>query len=91
MNQPVNQGSVHKMWYVVGAIIVIVALAYWYARSGQPQGTGAQSTAAGEMQIAPLSSGNTTAAISADLNQTPDDSAALNQAASASAQAVSGF
>lgn len=69
------------MWYIIGAVIII-ALAFWYF-SASP----AQAPTAGTQ----TQSDNTVAAISADLNQTSDGSAELDQAAAASAQSVQGF
>lgn len=87
--QTVNQDSSGATVYVVGAIIVVAALGIWYYYSMQPQTAAAPSTIEGAQ--APLSSGDTTADISVDLNQLPDDTAGLNQNAAASAEAVEGF
>jgi len=78
MDQTTN--SSNTMWYIVGAV-VIIALAFWYF-SASPAKAPTTSTQASD---------NTTAAISADLNQTSDGSAELNTAAAASAQAVQSF
>jgi len=93
MNQVIDQGSSNKTetWYIAGAIVVIAVLALWYFYERQAPTAGTQPTAVEQAQTPSLSSGNTTADISADLNQSPDDSAALNQAEAASAQDVSGF
>lgn len=68
------------MWYIIGAV-VIIALAFWYFSASPAQAP----TASTQTQS------DTVAAISADLNQTSDGSAELNQAAAASAQTVAGF
>jgi len=82
----------NKTWYIVVILIIIAAAAYWYFSAKPAQApTTTESTAIEQTQIPPLSSGNTTAEISADLSQVSDTSAALDQAAAASAQAVSGF
>ena len=78
------------MWYIVGAVVVIAVLALWYFSSMKSQTEGTPSTAE-TAQTVPLSSGDTTADISSDINQLPDDSAGLNQEQAASIQAVSGF
>ncbi len=75
------------MWYVGGVVvIVIVALAVWYFSSTQTPATtstqittSTQVSAIQQSQMPPLSSGNTTADIQNDLNQTSNGSAALNQ------------
>ncbi len=72
--------SSNTMWYIIGAVIII-AIGLWYFYAPQSMTTSTESTA----------NDTTTAAISADLEQIPDDSAAFNQAAAASAQDVSGF
>ena len=104
MNQPVNQpmepmnhGSSSMMWYIVGAVVVIALGALWYystqlpATNIQSSTVGTETSATEPTQSDALSSGNFIANILADLNQTSDDSAELNQAASISAQAVQGF
>ncbi|MFA6279052.1 MAG: hypothetical protein WCS97_02870 [Candidatus Paceibacterota bacterium] len=80
-NQPIDQNSSNKMLYVVG-IVIIIALAFWYFSSSPVQAPTSNTQA---------TSDNTTAAISAELSQTSDGSAELDQAAAASAQAVQGF
>lgn len=78
-----DQNSSSKIWYIVGAI-VIIAFATWYFYEPRTPIDSTESTAV-------LSGGDTTADISADLDQITDDSSALDQDASASAEAVSGF
>lgn len=84
-----NPDSSSKTTYLIGAIVVIAALGLWYYYSMQPQTATAPTTL--EESPAPLTSGDTTADISADLSQLPDDTATLNQNAAASADAVEGF
>ena len=82
----------NKILYIIGILIIMVTVAFLYFSAKQAQApTTTESTAVEQTQIPPLASGNTTADISADLNQVPDTSAALDQAATASAQAVQGF
>lgn len=89
--QTMNQASSNKMWYIIGAIVVVIAaLAIWYFSMQSPS-TGTQASAVQQNQAPALSSGNTTADIQADLSQTPNDSAALNQDAAASNQDIKNF
>ncbi len=77
MDQTTN--SSNTMWYIVGAIVVI-ALAFWYFSAKPP------------VEVTPQTPNeNTAAAISAEFAQIPDVSVELDQAASASDQAVQGF
>ena len=78
-----------KTWYIVG-VLVLVALALWYV-FGTSKTAGVETSALQETQSAPLTAGDTTGDISADLNQTADTSAALDADAIASAQAVQGL
>ena len=75
-----------KTWYIIG-IVVVIALALWYAY-GRTPATNTWSSSLGQTEAPALSSGDTTADIASDLSQTPDTSAALNADAAASAQAV---
>ena len=79
----------NTVWYVVVAIIVVATIAsFWYYSSvpvAQP--TAIEQTT--QDQASSLSSGNTTADISADFDQISDDSALLDQEAAVSAQDVS--
>lgn len=85
-----NQNSSHTVWYIIG--IVVIALALWYFLSQSPSSTITTETPiTEETPQTTLSTGDSTADISADLNQTVDSSAALSADADASAQAVSGF
>lgn len=84
-----RQNSTMWVWVIL-AVAVVAALALWYFFPKQATAP-TSGTAADLSQSAALSSGNTTADISADLNQTLDDAAALDAAAAASAQDVSGF
>lgn len=85
-----DQSSSNKTWYIISAV-VIVAFAAWYFYPTQSSTIDTQPSAIENNQAAPVSEGNTTADIQADLNQTLDDSAALDQDAAASAQAVQGL
>jgi hypothetical protein len=80
-----------KVWYAIGAVIII-ALALWYflVRGGSP-GADIQPVATEPIQLAPLSSGDTTEDILSDLNQALEETDALNADAAASAQAVQGL
>jgi hypothetical protein len=78
MDQTTNSNT---MWYIIGAV-VIIALAFWYFSASPAQAPTAST---------PAASNTTAAAISAELNQTSDGSAALNQDAAVSAQTVAGF
>ena len=90
--EPMDYHSSHKVWYIVGAIVlVVIAGALWYLYGGQAMPYGAQNTSMEQTVPGALSSGNTTADILSDLNQTLDDSADLDQAAASSAAAVQGF
>ena len=94
--QTTGQDSSTRAWYIIGIIIVLAAFAFWYyyakqSQTGVPPTDVPQPAVAGDTQTVPLSSGNTTADISDDWSQTPDDTAALNQAAAASAADISGF
>lgn len=94
MNQPMgddmNQSSSNVMWYIVPAAIIIAGLAFWFY-SSRATPTPAENTAVDQSQTTGLSSGNSISDILTDLNQTADDSAALNQAAAASSQDVQSF
>lgn len=70
----------HMTWYIVGAIAILAALGYWYYS--------AQTPAADTENVGTEESA---AAIADEFNQIPDDTAALDAEASASAAAVSGF
>lgn len=91
MNQTTEQGSSMKMWWIIGTIIVVVAAAWYFYGSKAPVPSAETSTVGQTTQSSPLTAGNTTADISADLSQTADAFAALDADAAASAQAVSGF
>lgn len=86
--QPMEHDSSMKMWWIVGAVVVL-ALAGWYFYGGKVPTESVGTSAAEQVTIPAPSSGDTTADISADLAQTPDTSAALDADAAASAQAVS--
>jgi hypothetical protein len=83
-----SQNSSNKTWYIIG-VVVVVALALWYfSSSGVSPSANTGPTAVEQTQTSP---DTTTAAISSDLNQIPDDTAALDQAAVAAAAAVQAF
>ncbi len=89
---PMDHHSSHKVWYVVGAVVLIViAGALWYLYGNQAMPAPSQNTAAIEQINDGLSAGNTTADILSDLNQTIDNATGLDQAAASSAAAVQGF
>lgn len=79
------KNSSNKTWYIIG-IVVVIALAFWYFLANSSSSTITGPSTAEQTQTPP-----TTASISSDLNQIPDDTATLNQAASASAATVNGF
>ncbi len=76
-----------KTWHIIGILVVIV-LALWYVFGQQaPADMGSSALE----QASALSSGDTTADISADLNGALDTSAALDADESASAAAAAGL
>lgn len=85
---PPQSSSRAALYVVVGVVAVIAAAAVWYLSSlPQTQPAAPIPTATEQTQPAQSpASGNTTADISADLNQIPDSSAELG----ADAAAVSG-
>lgn len=80
-----EQNSSKGMWYLIGALI-IVALALWYFYGGQTPSAKAPTTE--EAPLPDLSTGDTTADIASDLNETPDISADLEAAAAAAAREI---
>lgn len=71
------------MWYVIG-LIALVAIAAWYfytPKAAAPTTSPSQAGAAD----------TSTTALNQELNQIPDNSAELNQAAAAAAADVSSF
>ncbi len=72
-----EQGSSKKLWYVAVAVILI-AFALWYYL-GRPSSS------------TPAIGDTTAAAITSEFGQISDDSAALDQDAAVSAEAVQGF
>ena len=82
------------VWYAVGAV-VIIALGFWYFYGTRvpvtEESAGAQASTVEQTQMPTLTAGDTTADISADLSQIPDDSAALDADASAAANDISGL
>lgn len=96
--EPMEQSSLHNVWYIAGAIVVIAALGLWYYSSLSPAADMSSQTVGTEtqtvspaQQVTSLSSGNSVEDISADLTQTSDGSAELSQAAAASVQDIQGF
>ena len=95
--QTVEQGSSAKVWYIVGAVAVIVLLALWYVYSTQTPSVNTetstattQTTPAVETQTTQLTGGNTTSDISADLNQT-DSSVGLDADSAATTNDLQGL
>lgn len=94
-----DPGSSGTMWYIVGAAVVvaIAGLALWYYTAQAPSvdmqapTMGAETSNTQVSQEMPLSRGTSVADIQADLDQTPDSTVALNQAAAASAQDIQSF
>lgn len=87
---PMEHHSSHKVWYIVGAVVVILgAVALWYLYGSQA--TPSDMGAATEQAADTLSVGNTAADILSDLNKTVNDTASLDQEAASSAAAVQGF
>lgn len=78
-----------KTSYIIG-ILVIAAFALWYI-FGTTKTAGVETSAVEQTQETALSSGDTTADISADLAGTLDTSAALDADAAAAAEAVQGL
>ena len=66
----------NRTWYIVGAVVVIAVLALWYYSTQSP---GIETPS------------DTTADLSDELEQIPEDSAALDADAAASAAALQGF
>ena len=92
--------SMTKLYVALGGVVLLSlgVLVVWYlmppavptvpvAEQQQVQ----QTSAVAETQLAPLTSGNTTANISADLSQIPDDSAALTQDQNSLNQSIQGL
>lgn len=92
------QSSSNAVWYIVGTVLLVVALALWYVYSTQAPSINVEIPTA-TTQVSPISetqtsastNGNTTADISADLTQTLNDSVTLDQDAAASVQAINGL
>ena len=68
-----DQNSPTTVWYIIGAVVIIAALGFWYYST----------------QMSPsdteILNDSATADISAELDQIPDDSGALEQDAAAAA------
>lgn len=80
MDQTTNSSS--NIWYTLGGIVVIIALAFWLFGSA---------TSPAPSATTQTPSDNTASALTSEFNQTADASAALDQDAAASAQVVQGF
>lgn len=76
-NQPTGQ----TVWVVLAVVVIGLGLLYFVMKS---PATDSQ-TSIEQVQIPAPTAGNTTADISADLNQIPDTSAALDAEAAATA------
>lgn len=88
--QPVEQSSSATLWYIVLAVVVVIGLGLLYFVTSSPvtYETASDAQTSTEQTLPALTGGNTTADISADLNQIQDSSAALDADASASANEV---
>jgi len=87
-----RQQSSCLVWCSIGIVVVLVALGLWYFYGTKPaaeQATDVPASALEETRLADPSVGNTTADISADLDQLSDGAAALDADAAATAEAVS--
>ena len=83
-----NQGSGNTLWYVVG-IVVVVALVAWYFLMPKTSAPQQQAALPGQPAApAQLPVNNTTEAIANDFSQIPDDTAALDQQAMDATKAV---
>ncbi|MFA5745094.1 MAG: hypothetical protein WC887_02675 [Candidatus Paceibacterota bacterium] len=78
----------NKTWYIAGILVIIILALFWYFSTKQALAPNVESTVAGQESLPPISNGNTTTDISNDLNQIPDTTAALDQAAASSVQEV---
>jgi len=76
------------VWYVIAAA-VIIALGLWYFYGTQTPVATPESSAVEQTELPALTGGDTTTDITADLNQIPDVSAALEADAAASEQDIS--
>ncbi|MCR4334098.1 MAG: hypothetical protein NUV60_03775 [Patescibacteria group bacterium] len=89
MSQPPVQKSAQGVWYVIVAVIIVV-LGLWYFYGTRTSDSSDVPTSAIEQsQLPVLTGGDTTADITADLNQIPDTSAALGADAAAIAGEIS--
>lgn len=76
--QSTNQSSQKKTTYTVALVVLaILGLIIWYFYSSQKAAP--KPSALEQSSIPAVGGGNTTADITKDLKQIPDDSAALNQ------------
>lgn len=86
-----EQSSTNTTPYIIGVVIVIAAVVLWYVYSAQVSPVSTETpptetqTLSTDQTTPGVTSGNTTADISADLDQIPDPSAGLDADATASA------
>lgn len=92
---PMPPHSSHKVWYIIGAVVLVVILGVvsylYYGTQSMPAGTQTPATAIEKVQTTGLSAGDTTEEIMADLEKTLNDVNGLEQAAASSAAAVQSF
>jgi hypothetical protein len=90
-----NNRSSNKTWYVVILVVLIAIFALWYFSGDKAIApvieTPTESSATDQTQMPALSGGNTTADISTDLSQIPENSTDLNADADASVKDIQGF
>ena len=93
VGQMPGQGPSATIWYIVLAAVVVIGLGLYFVLKPpvtEQAATDAQSSAE-QAQLPALTGGNTTADISADLNQIQDSSATLDADAAASANDIQGL
>lgn len=87
-----HSSSSATIWYIVLAAVVVIALGLYFVLKPPVIDRAATDTQAPTEETLPaLTGGNTTADISADLNQIQDSSATLDADATASANDVQGL
>ncbi len=89
--ETMEQDSSAKVWYIIIGALVVIALGLWYFYWTGALTATAPTSAVEQAEIPALTGGDTTADISADLNQIPDTSAVLDADAAASADAIQGL
>ena len=88
---PVEQSSSATIWYIVLAAVVVIGLGFLYFVTNSPvtyETAPDAQTSTEQTQIPAPTEGNTTADISADLNQIQDSSAALDADSTASSNEI---